>query len=78
MCPASMDKEGIAGKGKSSGRRGFMRRLLAILKRDGRPMYKIPTLGHQPLDLHTLYGEVIKHGGITQVLKTNAWPGIKK
>jgi hypothetical protein len=78
MCSASMDKEGAAGKGRSSGRRGFMRRLLAILKRDGRPMYKIPTLGHQPLDLHKLYGEVIRLGGITQVLRSGSWAPIKK
>lgn len=67
MCPTSMEKEGAAGKGRSSGRRGFMRRLLAILKREGRPLYKIPSIGGTQLDLHILYGEVIRLGGITQV-----------
>lgn len=80
MCSRCADKEVHASgsKGKHTGRHGFMRRLVTLKQRIQDPLQKAPSIGKTELDLYTFYCEVIKLGGIAQVIRTKAWAGVKK
>lgn len=78
MCDQCVAKEATTFPGPECGRRNFLRRVVAVLKREGRPLLKVPQLGSKDLDLFTLYKEVIKAGGINRIVNEVGWNDVKK
>ncbi len=81
LCQTCVDETAAdqARGGKQSGRILFLKRVFAILRKMGRPLYRLPSVGGKPLELYTLYREVISAGGIGRVTtKSGGWAKIKQ
>eukprot|EP00276_Gloeochaete_wittrockiana_P004766 CAMPEP_0184664394 /NCGR_PEP_ID=MMETSP0308-20130426/52644_1 /TAXON_ID=38269 /ORGANISM="Gloeochaete witrockiana, Strain SAG 46.84" /LENGTH=792 /DNA_ID=CAMNT_0027107773 /DNA_START=125 /DNA_END=2503 /DNA_ORIENTATION=- len=57
-------------------RKQFLEDLQALLWQRGTPLTRIPSVGHQQLDLYLLYRHVINRGGIDEVVKSKLWKEI--
>lgn len=86
MCMGCIDKElkeHVAKGGKKSGPRGmifknaFYERTAKLLKRQNKG-YAEPVVGGKKLDVFKIYKEVIKRGGIRNVVDNTGWGGIIK
>eukprot|EP00741_Cyanophora_paradoxa_P005077 tig00000851_g4919.t1 len=56
----------------------FVEKVLAYMEDIGKPIIKIPTLGHKELDLFTLYQEVTSRGGLKHVVEAKLWQEVSK
>ena len=78
-CETCLSKEAQTNSGGTEGgRMAFLRRVLQVLNKEGRPLSKMPQIGTKDLDLYVFYREVTKHGGIHKVLHEVGWDQIKK
>eukprot|EP00472_Partenskyella_glossopodia_P003730 CAMPEP_0197520596 /NCGR_PEP_ID=MMETSP1318-20131121/5939_1 /TAXON_ID=552666 /ORGANISM="Partenskyella glossopodia, Strain RCC365" /LENGTH=440 /DNA_ID=CAMNT_0043072253 /DNA_START=340 /DNA_END=1659 /DNA_ORIENTATION=- len=57
---------------KQAIRSAFVRRVANLLKRQGKPLVQ-PTLGNKSVDLFKFYAEVVKNGGISNVVEDGRW-----
>jgi hypothetical protein len=59
-CEFCLSKEGETNKGGvEGGRITFLRRVLSVLNKEGRPLSKMPQIGTKDLDLYNFYREVL-------------------
>ena len=49
------------------------RAIAALAQKRGTPITRIPTLGHNELDLYALYHAIIKRGGVETVITNKGW-----
>jgi len=57
----------------SMSREDFLRDLYSFMSKRGQPIYKVPSLGYQELDLFVLYTLVIQRGGMDEVTRKQEW-----
>jgi len=79
---AGSNGNGGSGRGKGGSKsnispkmamqKAFLRRVATLLKRQGKSVIQ-PMLGGKPVDLYKLYKEVVKNGGINNVMDDSRW-----
>eukprot|EP00466_Bigelowiella_natans_P001084 jgi/Bigna1/136169/aug1.32_g10877 len=51
----------------------FLKRIANLIKRQGKEVVRQPMVGNKPIDLYKLYKEVVKQGGINNVVEDSRW-----
>jgi hypothetical protein len=78
LCANCMDGAEEEEKGRQTGRIRFLKRVFFLLKKAGRPLFRLPAINGRSLNLYSLYKIVTAYGGIHKVVSKSLWAKVRR